>query len=85
MTLFIPSVLPKSAGRWDLSDSHGRSIAKAVSWRITGTLDTFVISWLITGSLGLAGGIALTEVVTKIVLYWLHERAWNQVSWGRSI
>lgn len=54
-----------------------------MSWRVTGTLDTFVISWIITGSLGLAGGIAVTEVVTKVVLYWLHERAWNRVHWGR--
>ena len=65
------------------SDSHQRSIAKAISWRVTGTADTFIISWLITGELMIAGGIALTEVVTKIVLYWLHERAWNRVKWGR--
>lgn len=66
-----------------MSDTHSRSIAKAVSWRITGTLDTFLISLLITGELTLAGAIAFTEVITKIVLYWLHERAWNKVKWGR--
>lgn len=76
-------LLQKFVGRWGLSDSHRRSIAKAVSWRITGTLDTFVISWIITGSLSLAGGIAVTEVVTKIILYWLHERVWNRINWGR--
>lgn len=65
------------------SDSHQRSIAKAISWRVTGTADTFIISWLITGELMIAGGIATTEVVTKIVLYWLHERAWNRVKWGK--
>lgn len=68
-----------------MSEHHGRSLAKAISWRITGTLDTFLISWLITGELALAGGIAATEVITKIALYWLHERAWNRVSWGRSL
>ena len=68
-----------------MSEHHRRSLAKAISWRITGTVDTFLISWLITGELALAGGIAATEVVTKIVLYWLHERAWNRVSWGRSL
>lgn len=66
-----------------MSDTHRRSIAKAISWRITGTLDTFIISFLITGELTLAGAIAFTEVITKIVLYWVHERAWNKVSWGR--
>ena len=67
-----------------MNDTHIRSLAKAVSWRITGTIDTFIISWAITGELTLAGGIALTEVVTKIVLFWAHERFWNNLSWGKS-
>ena len=67
-----------------MSDTHQRSIAKAISWRITGTLDTFIISFLITGELTLAGAIAFTEVITKIVLYWFHERAWNRIRWGRT-
>jgi uncharacterized membrane protein len=67
-----------------LNESYKRSVAKAVSWRITGTLDTFIISWLITGELILAGAIAFTEIVTKVVLYWMHERAWNRVNWGKS-
>ncbi|WP_353642888.1 DUF2061 domain-containing protein [Mesorhizobium sp. WSM2239] len=64
-------------------ESHGRSIAKAVSWRITGSLDTFVLSWLITGNVVSAGSIATGEVVTKIVLYYLHERAWSFIPFGR--
>jgi uncharacterized membrane protein len=67
-----------------VADSHARSVAKAVSWRITGTADTFLISWLITGTAALAGGIAATEVATKVVLFYLHERAWNVVRWGRA-
>ena len=82
MMQHILSQQQRYARTWDLSDSHSRSIAKAVSWRITGTLDTFLISLLITGELTLAGAIAFTEVITKIVLYWLHERAWNKVKWG---
>ena len=66
-----------------MADSHARSVAKAVSWRATGTLDTFLISWLITGTAALAGGIAATEVATKVVLFYLHERAWTRVRWGR--
>jgi uncharacterized membrane protein len=67
-----------------VSDTNSRSLAKAVSWRATGTLDTFLISWLITGQLALAGGIALTEVVTKVFLFWAHERVWNKIKWGRT-
>lgn len=59
-----------------------RSFVKATSWRITGTLDTFILSWIITGTPKLAFTIAGTEVLTKIFLYWIHERIWNNVSWG---
>lgn len=64
-------------------DSGTRSLAKAVSWRITGSIDTFVISWLITGQALLASGIAFTELLTKVVLYWFHERVWNRIEWGK--
>jgi len=64
-------------------EAHTRSFAKAVTWRITGSLDTFILSFIITGSLKFAGGIAGTELVTKIVLYYLHERAWALLPWGR--
>ncbi len=66
-----------------MNESHSRSLAKAISWRITGTIDTFLISFFITGELAIASGIALTEVMTKIVLYWLHERVWNKISYGK--
>jgi uncharacterized membrane protein len=66
-----------------VNESHSRSLAKAISWRITGTIDTFLISFFITGELAIASGIALTEVMTKIVLYWLHERVWNKISYGK--
>jgi uncharacterized membrane protein len=58
-------------------ESHARSLAKAVSWRITGTFDTLIVSFFITGRLALAGAIAATEFLTKILLYYLHERAWT--------
>lgn len=67
-----------------MTDTAVRSLAKAVSWRITGTIDTFLISWLITGQALLASGIALTEIMTKVGLFWAHERVWNRVKWGRA-
>ena len=66
-----------------MSDQPIRSLAKAVSWRVTGTIDTFIISWLITGEPLLASGIALTEIMTKVFLFWLHERVWNRITWGQ--
>jgi len=66
-----------------MNDTHLRSIIKAVSWRVLGTIDTFVISFFITGELILASSIASIEVLTKICLYWFHERAWTQIKWGK--
>lgn len=67
-----------------MQEGHLRSFVKAASWRLTGTIDTFILSYVFTGSAALAGSIALTEVATKLVLFYLHERAWNRISWGRS-
>ena len=64
-------------------ETHARSILKAVSWRTLGTIDTFVISWFITGRLEIAGSIAGLELATKIVWYYLHERMWAAIGWGR--
>lgn len=64
-------------------ETRFRSIAKAVSWRIVGSLDTLVLSYLFTGSILVAGSIASTETVTKTVLYYLHERGWALVHLGR--
>jgi uncharacterized membrane protein len=64
-------------------ESHTRSVAKAVSWRATGSLDTFLLSYVITGNPVFAGSIAVTEIATKIVLYYLHERVWSLVGWGK--
>jgi uncharacterized membrane protein len=63
-------------------EAHSRSIAKAISWRLLGSVDTFLLSWLFTSDPKAAGAIASTEVITKIVLYYLHERAWSVVFWG---
>jgi uncharacterized membrane protein len=60
-------------------DSHARALAKAVSWRVIGTLDTFLWSYLITGHPMAAGAIASMETVTKVVLYYLHERIWRVI------
>ena len=66
-----------------MDDSSTRSLAKAVSWRVTGTIDTFIISYLITGQALIASGIAFTEIMTKVFLFWVHERVWNRIGWGK--
>jgi uncharacterized membrane protein len=63
-------------------EGHGRSFAKAVSWRISATIDTFIISFFVTGKVSLASTIAAVEVTTKVVIYYLHERVWATIPWG---
>ncbi|WP_082443355.1 MULTISPECIES: DUF2061 domain-containing protein [unclassified Sphingomonas] len=63
-------------------ESHPRSFVKAVSWRTVGSIDTFVLGLFFSGSARLAGAIAGTEVITKILLFYFHERAWSLVRWG---
>ena len=57
-----------------------RHIVKTITWRIVGTLDTFLLSWLITGSVKIGAAIGGIEIVTKMILYYFHERAWYKFS-----
>lgn len=63
-------------------ESHPRSFVKAVSWRVLGSIDTFVLGIIFSGSMRTAGAIAGTEVITKIFLFYFHERLWAMVRWG---
>jgi uncharacterized membrane protein len=65
-------------------EAHSRSFIKAVSWRMLGSMDTFVISYLVTGQLKFAASIASVETVTKVILFYGHERIWAAVPWGRA-
>ncbi|OEJ99521.1 DUF2061 domain-containing protein [Roseivirga misakiensis] len=61
------------------ADSNLRSLLKTISWRILGTLDTIIISYFVTGEVAMALSIGSVEVVSKMILYYLHERAWANV------
>ncbi len=66
-------------------NSIARHLAKTISWRVIGTIDTMLLGWLITGSLNVGLAIGGTEVITKMVLYFIHERIWfNWVKIGRN-
>jgi uncharacterized membrane protein len=62
--------------------SH-RSLMKAISYRITGTLGTIFVSLLVTGQMKLALSIGIVELFAKIGIYYLHERIWNRINYGR--
>jgi uncharacterized membrane protein len=64
-------------------EKHYRSLIKAISWRVTGTIDTVLISFVITGKARFAFTIGFVELFTKVFLYYVHERIWNRLSFGR--
>ena len=66
-----------------MADKHYRSLMKAVSWRMTGSIDTMIISFLITRQIKWALTISGVELFTKIGLYYVHERVWEKLPFGR--
>lgn len=59
-----------------------RLVVKTISWRTVGTLDTIIVSYFVTGNLVMAASIGSIEVITKMILYYFHERAWNRLKFG---
>lgn len=66
-------------------DTATRSVLKATTWRVTGSLDTILLAYLFTQDVTTSAAIGLTEVLTKTVLYYVHERAWTRVRFGAPI
>lgn len=64
------------------NNSRRRHLFKTISWRILGTLDTMILAWIISGSPTMGLKIGMAEVVTKMILYYLHERAWYKFDYG---
>lgn len=63
-------------------ESRLRSLLKAITYRITGTITTAAIVWTVTGELAVAMAVGFIEPLAKIVIYYLHERAWQLVPRG---
>lgn len=68
-----------------MNDTNARSVIKTITWRITGSGATFLIVFLMTGSLAIAGSIGIIQLFCNTILYFVHERIWNIVKWGRTV
>lgn len=64
-------------------ETHKRSIVKSISFRIIATIATVIVVFLITDSWAWAGVIGVIDLIIKIILYYLHERAWVKIAWGK--
>jgi uncharacterized membrane protein len=65
-----------------LLESRKRHLAKTLTWRTIGTLDTMLLAWIISGDPMMGFQIGLAEVITKMLLYYLHERVWYRINFG---
>lgn len=81
--IFSKRIAAQSFEEDKVSEKPLRSIVKALSWRLIGTIDTLVVSYILTGKIALAASIASVDFVTKLVLYFFHERIWNKIKWGK--
>lgn len=65
-------------------DTHSRSLMKTVSWRLTATVITTGVTYLLTGRADLALTVGVADTVSKFVIYYIHERVWTRVRYGVS-
>ena len=65
------------------TDLKKRTIVKTLTWRVTASLTTFVIAWVLTGDLLIGATIGSIEAIAKIFLYYFHERIWNNINWAK--
>ena len=68
----------------DKETTNWRHLAKTVSWRVVGTIDTMILAWVISGDPMVGLKVGLVEVVTKMLLYYLHEKVWYKSNYGLS-
>jgi uncharacterized membrane protein len=66
-----------------MHESNQRSLTKTISWRLCGSTATFLISYAILGNFTTSSTIAFIQLTFNTVLYWIHERLWDRVDWGR--
>ena len=66
-----------------MTETPVRSVVKTISWRITGSGATFAISYAVLGDFAVSGTIAVIQLTFNTVLYFVHERVWNRIPWGR--
>jgi uncharacterized membrane protein len=81
------SLIQKFINSWGLNNGESpvRSLAKAYSYRVCGTLTTVIISYLVTGVFAISLAIGATEMVIKPFVYWCHERVWNKIKWAKQL
>jgi uncharacterized membrane protein len=83
MNLSHRSLPPTYGSRWALSDSNRRSLVKTITWRVTGSTAAVLIAYAVTGSIAVSSTIGILHLIINTFLYYIHERIWARITWGR--
>lgn len=68
-----------------MKDSRIRSVFKALTWRVIATGTTMSLVYIGTGDVELMAHIGMADVVIKLFFYFVHERGWGRIPWGRGV
>jgi len=66
----------------NIEKSHKRHLLKTITWRVVGTIDTITLAWIISGDVSVGLSIGVAELITKMTLYYFHERVWYKIDYG---
>ena len=66
-----------------MKETRSRSVLKSMTWRVLATLTTVILVFIFTGNLIISLGVGFLEAILKIIIYYLHERGWDKIKWGR--
>jgi len=66
-----------------MRDRRARSLAKSITWRVSGVVILWIIAWALTGDVGQTSAITIVFHAIRVILYYFHERIWERVKWGR--
>jgi uncharacterized membrane protein len=83
--LYFPDIFDREdwKSKMPSQESPSRSLAKALSWRLLATVITASLAWAITGEVRVAAAIGAADTALKLVVYYVHERVWARVAFGR--
>jgi len=80
--MFLYYIHEKLWFKVNIKESQKRHLLKTVTWRVIGTIDTITLAWFISGNISTGLSIGLAELITKMTLYYLHERVWYKIDYG---
>lgn len=65
-------------------DTVSRSVTKTITFRVIGSVANFIFAWLMTGNVAFATALVAFQWTVIMLLYYIHERVWDRITWGKT-